>query len=760
MLPTDTINPLLQAGAHVIARRFAYTHHGLYMGEGKVLEYILDGGVTIVTLQAFADKHEIYIREHQHPKYVGKAAVERGLTRLGENNYNLFTCNCEHFVNWCIDGVENSRQVDNFILTIIPFYSLFHKSNFVRGCLKIIFDNPASLDAALERININNDNVTNPLTRAREMSEDVFGTQRQGVVNLTALITSATQLSKEYKSWLYYKRHSITSHLAALNRTLTHPAQALHSLGAHLGLTSHPMHGSSHNSASYPQVALGTHSQSSTENGTENSDESSLTTSLPSAYSPNAATHTPLAVTSLSAGNTYAEHAATTLPPHRCATAALAPGNSTTAPLTAPAPVSNTAAALTDSTTTAATTNTTAAANSEDTAGLNSTSAAVPASAYSASAASNLRQSTVSVPLAYTLYPATTNDTTATTAAAAAAAASVTHSSIYAALETASLSGTVPATAVSMEQSTALQSPALSPAATLTLHAEAMVTPPEVFWRTLAAHQEDGTGKRAWAGSTLAALTAAKVVREHDFAPKSDLPPLDPELGGKLEQQTMVTDPEFAEFEYPVPMVLPEPNEQELNTLTLPTPEQTALLPAPTASTQSTTALTHTQDTAAAWDMGQITESASLVEQAEAYMSHEQKKLTQLLPHVHIRLQCSAVSSTFNGEALNESAARNEYQRAAFAQSQEQIDNTVDPKDWHSSHSDEQALHSTKEHYEQSSLSNAYKMATPPQNAPQHAGEAQLSDMGYALSDLALEVATQVRHELQRQQRSLRHQRR
>lgn len=745
MMPTDTINPLLQAGAHVIARRFAYTHHGLYMGEGKVLEYILDGGVTIVTLQAFADKHEIYIREHQHPKYVGKAAVERGLTRLGENNYNLFTCNCEHFVNWCIDGVENSRQVDNFILTIIPFYSLFHKSNFVRGCLKIIFDNPASLDAALERININNDNVTNPLTRAREMSEDVFGTQRQGVVNLTALITSATQLSKEYKSWLYYKRHSITSHLAALNRTLTHPAHALHSLGAHLGLTSHPQqHGSSHSNASYPHphAAQGAYSQSSA----ESSAESTISTSLPPAYSPNAATHTPLAVTTLSAGNTYAAHAATTLPPHTSATAALEPESSNTmAPITAPAPVSNTTAAVTDGTAAAATTNTTAAAT-------------VPAFA---SNAPNLRQSTVSVPLAYTLYPPTTNDTMATTAAAAAAAAAnVTHSGSYTALKTASLSGIVSATAVSMEQSTALQSPALSPAATLTLHAEAMVTPPEVFWRTLAAHQEDGTGKRAWAGSTLAALTAAKVVREHDFAPKSDLPPLDPELGRKPEQQAMVTDPEFAEFEYPVPMVLPEPNEQELNTLTLPTPEQTALLPAATeaVSTQSTAAHTHSKDSATAWDMGQMTASSSLVEQAEAYMSHEQKKLTQLLPHVHIRLQCSAVPSTFNGEALNESAARNEYQRAAFAKSQEQIDNTVDPKDWHSSHSDEQALHSTKEHYEQSSLSNAYKMATPPQNAPQPVGEAQLSDMGYALSDLALEVATQVRHELQRQQRSLRHQ--
>ncbi len=234
---SQKINPLLRVGDHLIARRFAYTHHGLYMGDGKVLEYIQNGGVTIVPLETFAQRHAVYIREHSEAKFTGEEAVKRGLTRLGENNYNLLTCNCEHFVNWCIDGVSNSRQVDNLILTIIPFYSLFHKSNFIRGCLKIVFDNPASLDAALERINIHNLNVTDPITRAKELSEDVLGTQRQGIVNLTAKITSATQLSKEYTSWLRYKKNSITSHLAALNRTLSHPAATLHLIGNKLGLT-------------------------------------------------------------------------------------------------------------------------------------------------------------------------------------------------------------------------------------------------------------------------------------------------------------------------------------------------------------------------------------------------------------------------------------------------------------------------------------------------------------------------------------------
>lgn len=223
----DKINPLLKIGDHVIARRFAYTHHGLYLGEGMVLEYVLEGGVMQVSLEEFADGRSIYIREHQQAPYQGKEAVNRGMSRLGENHYNLLTCNCEHFVNWCIDGVENSRQVDNFILTIIPFYSIFHKSDFVRGCLKVIFDNPASLDQALERININNPNVQDPLTRAKELSEDVFGSQHEKVIKLTSRLTNASQLSKEFNSWLNYRRHSF-NFTKQLHHTLKLPQQALH----------------------------------------------------------------------------------------------------------------------------------------------------------------------------------------------------------------------------------------------------------------------------------------------------------------------------------------------------------------------------------------------------------------------------------------------------------------------------------------------------------------------------------------------------
>ena len=196
------INPLLKVGDHVITRRVGFTHHGLYLGEGKVLEYIKSQGVVIVPLTTFTQGHELFIREHKEAKYRGQEAVRRGMMRLGEQHYNLLIRNCEHFVNWCIEGVESSRQIDNLILTIIPFYSLFQQSNFVRGCLRIIYDDPYSLDKALARINWHQARNQNPVTRAQELSEDIFGTKNEGVVHFATLFTTAAQLSQEYSSWL------------------------------------------------------------------------------------------------------------------------------------------------------------------------------------------------------------------------------------------------------------------------------------------------------------------------------------------------------------------------------------------------------------------------------------------------------------------------------------------------------------------------------------------------------------------------------
>lgn len=230
----DNINPLLKLGDHLIARRVGYTHHGLYLGDGNVLEYLMNEGVTIVPLSSFANGHEIFIREHKNARYQGVQAVNRGMLRLGENHYNLLTRNCEHFVNWCIEGIESSRQVDNLILTIIPFYSLFQKSDFLRGCLKVVFDDPNSLDQAFARINASKKSAYDPIERAKELSEDIFGSHKLNIVNIASLITTASQLSKEYAQWAKEKRHGSNN---LLKSSLELSAQAIDNLNNKLGVS-------------------------------------------------------------------------------------------------------------------------------------------------------------------------------------------------------------------------------------------------------------------------------------------------------------------------------------------------------------------------------------------------------------------------------------------------------------------------------------------------------------------------------------------
>ena len=53
--------------------------------------------------------------------------VRRARSRIGENDYRLLTNNCEHFCNWCLNGVSHSAQVERPL--VLPFRllgALFH----------------------------------------------------------------------------------------------------------------------------------------------------------------------------------------------------------------------------------------------------------------------------------------------------------------------------------------------------------------------------------------------------------------------------------------------------------------------------------------------------------------------------------------------------------------------------------------------------------------------------------------------------------
>ena len=113
--PMDTEPPL---GAHLVTQRRGYHHHGIYVGDGKVVHYaglagsLHRGPVEEITLARFAAGHEIWIKPSPFAKYAGQEAVRRARARLGENRYRLLTNNCEHFCAWCLSGESRSEQVE------------------------------------------------------------------------------------------------------------------------------------------------------------------------------------------------------------------------------------------------------------------------------------------------------------------------------------------------------------------------------------------------------------------------------------------------------------------------------------------------------------------------------------------------------------------------------------------------------------------------------------------------------------------------
>lgn len=105
-------------GAHLVTERKGYAHHGIYVGEGRVIHYtgfchaLHAGPVEETALEDFAGGHGVTVKSQPCACYSGAAAVSRARSRLGEDRYHLLTNNCEHFCTWCLLGQGRSEQVE------------------------------------------------------------------------------------------------------------------------------------------------------------------------------------------------------------------------------------------------------------------------------------------------------------------------------------------------------------------------------------------------------------------------------------------------------------------------------------------------------------------------------------------------------------------------------------------------------------------------------------------------------------------------
>lgn len=108
----------LPYGTHLATKRPGYVHHGIYVGNGKVIHYaglsrrLCRGPVEIVSIEHFAAGFGFEVVSHLSAQYTGLEVVRRAASRLGERNYRLLTNNCEHFCLWCLFGQGRSEQVE------------------------------------------------------------------------------------------------------------------------------------------------------------------------------------------------------------------------------------------------------------------------------------------------------------------------------------------------------------------------------------------------------------------------------------------------------------------------------------------------------------------------------------------------------------------------------------------------------------------------------------------------------------------------
>ncbi|MEL7332554.1 MAG: lecithin retinol acyltransferase family protein [Cyanobacteria bacterium J06560_2] len=96
-----------------------YEHHGIDCGDGTIIHYSKRNEATIsrTVKSVFAQGKTVYVKS-QVTAFIADVVVERAESRLGEQQYDLFFNNCEHFANWCKTGRSECLQLDNFGLRL------------------------------------------------------------------------------------------------------------------------------------------------------------------------------------------------------------------------------------------------------------------------------------------------------------------------------------------------------------------------------------------------------------------------------------------------------------------------------------------------------------------------------------------------------------------------------------------------------------------------------------------------------------------
>ncbi|MEM6519057.1 MAG: lecithin retinol acyltransferase family protein [Cyanobacteria bacterium P01_C01_bin.70] len=111
-----------------------YEHHGIDCGGESIIHYYKGGDVPTITRtpqELFARGGRIFIKPRS-PAFLPDIVVQRAESRLGEQQYDLLTNNCEHFANWCKTGRSDCEQLAGFGL-VLDRYRLPDLQRLIEG---------------------------------------------------------------------------------------------------------------------------------------------------------------------------------------------------------------------------------------------------------------------------------------------------------------------------------------------------------------------------------------------------------------------------------------------------------------------------------------------------------------------------------------------------------------------------------------------------------------------------------------------------
>ena len=128
----------LYPGAHIRVKCDSYYHHGIYIGNGEVVQFGLP-------FEVYSDPKEVRVLRSSLAEFCGKALfievykfskkelkekkpddviIETALSCVGQGGYSILRNNCEHFANRCVFGVTKSAQIDEIYANVAKMLNL------------------------------------------------------------------------------------------------------------------------------------------------------------------------------------------------------------------------------------------------------------------------------------------------------------------------------------------------------------------------------------------------------------------------------------------------------------------------------------------------------------------------------------------------------------------------------------------------------------------------------------------------------------